>query len=59
MASHLLGTPKTPKEVGVVTDTSDGTIRTVYKFLYAEREKLIDPAWIADGKGKMENLPVG
>lgn len=59
MASHLLGTPKSPKEVGVVTDTSDGTIRTVYKFLYAEREKLIEPSWIADGKGKMENLPVG
>lgn len=59
MASHLLGTPKTPKEVGVVTDTSDGTIRTVYKFLYAEREKLIEPSWIEGGKGKMENLPVG
>lgn len=57
MASHLLGIPKTAKEVGLVTDTSDGTIRTVYKFLYAVRDQLIEPSWIENGKGRMENLP--
>ncbi|KAH8662877.1 cyclin-like protein [Tricladium varicosporioides] len=59
MASYLLGKPKTPKEISQVAGVSDGTIRTAYRYLYQERERLIEPEWIADGKGKMENLPVG
>jgi transcription initiation factor TFIIB len=59
MASYLLGKPKTPKEISQVAGVSDGTIRTAYKYLYQERERLIEPEWIADGKGKLENLPVG
>lgn len=59
MASYLLGKPKTPKEISLVAGVSDGTIRTAYKYLYQERERLIDAEWIANGKGKMENLPVG
>jgi transcription initiation factor TFIIB len=57
MASHLLGKPKTPKEISAVAGVSDGTIRTAYKYLYNEREKLIDPEWIKDGKGDINNLP--
>lgn len=57
MASHLLGKPKSAKDISVVAGVSDGTIRTAYKYLYQERERLIDADWIADGKGKMENLP--
>lgn len=59
MASYLLGKGKTPKEISQVAGVSDGTIRTAYKFLYQERERLIDPEWIANGKGSMDNLPVG
>ena len=59
MASYLLGKPKTPKEISIVAGVSDGTIRTAYKYLYQERERLIEPDWIADGRGKMDNLPVG
>jgi transcription initiation factor TFIIB len=59
MASYLLGKPKSPKEISQVAGVSDGTIRTAYKYLYQDRERLIEPEWIADGKGKMENLPVG
>ena len=59
MASYLLGKPKTPKEISQVAGVSDGTIRTAYKYLYQERERLIEPEWIAGGKGKMENLPLG
>ena len=59
MTSHLLGNPRSPKEISLVAGVSDGTIRTAYKFLYQEREKLIEPAWIKDGKGNMDNLPVG
>ncbi|EHL01473.1 putative Transcription initiation factor IIB [Glarea lozoyensis 74030] len=57
MASHLLGKPKTPKEISVVAGVSDGTIRTAYKHLYNEKERLIDPDWIKDGKGNINNLP--
>ena len=59
MASYLLGKPKTPKEISAVAGVSDGTIRTAYKYLYQDRERLIEPEWIADGKGNVENLPVG
>ncbi|KAH8808160.1 cyclin-like protein [Xylogone sp. PMI_703] len=57
MASYLLGKPKSAKEISQVAGVSDGTIRTAYKYLYQDRERLIEPEWIADGKGKMENLP--
>lgn len=57
MASYLMGQGKTAKEISLVAHVSDGTIRGAYKQLYAERERLIDPAWIKDGKGDMKNLP--
>lgn len=56
MASALLGQPKTAKEISNIAGVSDGTIRTVYKHLWADREKLIEPEWIANGKGSMDNL---
>ncbi|KAL2067134.1 hypothetical protein VTL71DRAFT_1558 [Oculimacula yallundae] len=59
MASHLLGKPKSPKEISAIAGVSDGTIRTAYKYLYQERERLIEPDWIANGKGDMSKLPVG
>ncbi|KAJ5155595.1 transcription initiation protein [Penicillium capsulatum] len=58
MASHLMGHPKSAKEVSRVAHVSDGTIRGAYKFLYADRQDLIDPDWIKDGKGDMAKLPV-
>lgn len=57
MASYLLGKPKTAKEISQVAGVSDGTIRTAYKYLYQDRERLIESEWIEGGKGKMENLP--
>ncbi|KAI9831594.1 MAG: hypothetical protein M1819_004826 [Sarea resinae] len=57
MASYLMKHGKTPKEISAVAGVSDGTIRTAYKNLYAEKERLIDPKWIQDGKGDMKNLP--
>ena len=53
MASHLMGQGKTPKEISVVAGVSDGTIRTSYKLLYVEKDKLIDPEW----KGDVSKLP--
>ncbi|GFF46101.1 transcription initiation protein [Aspergillus lentulus] len=57
MASYLMGHGKSAKEISQVAHVSDGTIRGAYKQLYAERERLIDPEWIKDGKGDMKNLP--
>jgi transcription initiation factor TFIIB len=57
MVSYMMKQPKTAKEIAVVAGVSDGTIRTSYKFLYAEREKLIDPEWIKDGMGDLRLLP--
>lgn len=59
MASYLCGKPKSPKDISLVAGVSDGTIRTAYKYLYQEKDRLIEPEWVAGGKGKMENLPVG
>lgn len=58
MASHLMGKPKSAKDISTVAGVSDGTIRTAYKFLYQERERLIKAEWIAGGKGSMANLPI-
>jgi len=57
MASHLLGEPRSAKEIGAVAGVSDGTIRTAYKYLYQEREMLIEPDWLKGENAKMENLP--
>jgi transcription initiation factor TFIIB len=57
MASALLGKPKSAKDISLVAGVSDGTIRTSYKYLYQDRERLIEPEWIEGGRGDMENLP--
>lgn len=57
MAAHLMGEGKSAKEIAGVAHVSDGTIRGAYKQLYAERERLIDPEWIKNGKGDLKNLP--
>ncbi|TGZ83262.1 cyclin-like protein [Ascodesmis nigricans] len=58
MISHLMGQPKTPKEISMVAGVSDGTIRNAYKHLYNDRETLIPKRWIESGKGDISKLPV-
>ena len=57
MASHLLGVGKSAKDISNVAGVSDGTIRTAYKLIYPEREKLINPKWVKDGKADLKALP--
>lgn len=57
MASHLMGVPKTPKNIADVAGVSDGTIRTSYRLLYAKKEELIDEEWLKEGKGDLKRLP--
>ena len=56
-ASHLMGYPRTAKEISLVAGVSDGTIRTSYKLLEVEKDKLIDPAWLKVEKADINNLP--
>jgi len=57
MASHLMGVPKSPKEIANVAGVSDGTIRTSYRLLHASKDDLIDEEWLKEGKGDMKRLP--
>ncbi|KAF9873781.1 transcription initiation protein [Colletotrichum karsti] len=57
MASHLLGEPKTSKQIAGTAGVSDGTIRTAFKYLYQARESLIDKEWGIDQKA-IDALPV-
>jgi transcription initiation factor TFIIB len=52
-----MGSPRTAKEISVVAGVSDGTIRTAYKFLEKEKDKLIDPDWLKIEKASVDNLP--
>ena len=56
-ASHLMGFPKTAKEISAVAGVSDGTIRTSYKLLEAEKDNLIDPEWLKISTANVDNLP--
>ena len=53
-----MGEPKSPREIAQVAGVSDGTIRTAYKQLYAEKERLINPDWLLPSRGgDMDRLP--
>ncbi|KAJ1969723.1 transcription initiation factor IIB [Dimargaris xerosporica] len=43
MVSHLLASPKTPKDIANVAGVSETTIKNSYKSLYKMREQLITP----------------
>ena len=52
-----MGYPKSAKEISAVAGVSDGTIRTSYKLLEAEKDKLIDAEWLKVDKADINNLP--
>ena len=57
-ASYLMGDPKSAKDIGNIAGVSDGTIRTSYKLLKAEKDQLINPEWLKpEGKGDLSRLP--
>lgn len=57
MASLIFGADVTPSKIASKTGVSDGTIKTSYKVMYEEKDKLIDPSWVESGKVKLDNLP--
>ncbi|KAK5108934.1 hypothetical protein LTR62_007649 [Meristemomyces frigidus] len=56
MAGHLMGEPKTAKEIMAVAKVSDSTIRHAYKILYSDKEQLITADIISRG-ASVERLP--
>ncbi|KAL0264226.1 transcription initiation factor IIB [Diplodia seriata] len=57
MISYLVDQPLTAKEIAPVAGVSDGTIRTAYKLLYQDKDKLLDPEWVKEKGLKIEKLP--
>jgi transcription initiation factor TFIIB len=55
--SHLLGKPKSAKDICVVAGVSESTIKLVYRLYYADREKLVKKEWIDSGKADLSRLP--
>ncbi|KAK3353341.1 cyclin-like protein [Lasiosphaeria hispida] len=41
MASHLVGEPRSSKEISVVAGVSDGTVKTAYRYLYSGKDDII------------------
>lgn len=56
LVSHLMLQPKSPKEIGLAVEVSDGTIRTAYKLMHAQQDKIIKEDWIRRG-GDRNKLP--
>jgi transcription initiation factor TFIIB len=54
---HLLGKVKSARDISTVAGVSEGTIKLVYRLYYQDKEKLVKPEWIAEGKAKLERLP--
>jgi transcription initiation factor TFIIB len=53
----LFGYSVSLKEIGTTAGVSEGTIKLVYRLLWADREKLVNEKWLEEGKVKLENLP--
>jgi transcription initiation factor TFIIB len=57
-ASQFVGLGKSAKEISQVAGVSDTTIKGAYKFLFNERDKLIEEKWSrAPYNGNPKNLP--
>lgn len=57
MAGFVFGADLPTSKISEKTGVSEGTIKTSYKVILEEKEKLMDPYWIDLGKVKLENLP--
>ena len=56
MASHIIGQPKSAKDIAAVASVSDGTIRNAYKLIFPRREELVDADSLSGAKGDSASL---
>lgn len=57
-ACHLLGKPKSSRDISGVAGTSEGTIKLVYRLYYQARKKIVPKEVLESGKGDLKRLPV-
>lgn len=57
MAGFVFGADLPTSKISEKTGVSEGTIKTSYKVILEEKEKLMDPYWLETGKVKLDNLP--
>lgn len=55
MASLIFGADVSPSKIANRTGVSDGTIKTSFKVMYEDKDKLMDQSWV--DSGKLDNLP--
>ncbi|PSN66812.1 cyclin-like protein [Corynespora cassiicola Philippines] len=58
LIAHLMGHPRSPKDIGSAVDVSDGTIRTAYRLIHAALDKIIEESWIKRGGDRSRIPPV-
>ncbi|KAH3669551.1 hypothetical protein WICMUC_004973 [Wickerhamomyces mucosus] len=46
-----------PSKIAEKLGVSDGTIKTSYRFLFDNKDQLLDPSWLESGRIKMEDIP--
>ncbi|KAK0636557.1 cyclin-like protein [Bombardia bombarda] len=60
MASHMVGEPRTSKEIALISGVSDGTVKTAYRYLYQSKKIITgDKTIFEEGTPEgMDKLPV-
>ncbi|KAF2111689.1 transcription initiation factor-like protein iib [Lophiotrema nucula] len=56
LVAHLMNQPRSPKDIGLAVDVSDGTIRTAYKLIHGALDNIIEESWITRG-GDRSRVP--
>ena len=54
---HLMGRPKSARDISVVAGVSEGTIKLVYRLYYGSRADIVKKELIESGKAKLDRLP--
>ncbi|KAK3390776.1 cyclin-like protein [Podospora didyma] len=57
MASHLMGEPKTSKEIALIAGVSDGTVKTAYRYLYSAKDLILTKEAFDDEVPDVNKLP--
>ncbi|EGW34148.1 uncharacterized protein SPAPADRAFT_59562 [Spathaspora passalidarum NRRL Y-27907] len=57
LAGKAFDVELTQQQIRDKTGVSIGTIKTSYKVMYENKDKLLDPYWIESGKVKLDNIP--
>jgi len=57
-ATHLLGQPKSARDISKVASVSESTIKLVYRGFVGAIDKLVPEEWFTEGKASRDRLPI-